>query len=141
VATSDGTALRLAEASIPSGGIPACRSKLRPHERVVGALLAGDAEAPLLVSSDGYVCRREMGAFPADRARRRALPLGPEARLAAVVCDAEQDGLILGSADGRITCVVSPSIPVSQRAGRGKQVVEGGWVGPVTMAAGIAGGR
>jgi len=141
VATSDGTALRLAEASIPSGGIPACRSKLRPHERVVGALLAGDAEAPLLVSSDGYVCRREMGAFPADRARRRALPLGPEARLAAVVCDAEQGGLILGSADGRITCVVSASIPVSQRAGRGKQVVEGGWAATVSMAAGIAGGR
>jgi DNA gyrase/topoisomerase IV subunit A len=135
IVTTEGTAVRLPEAAIPSGGILA--PKLRPHERVVGALLVDDASAPLLVSSDGYVCRRQMNDFAPDRSRRKALLLGPEARLAALVSDQELEQVALGSADGRVMCVALQGIPISERPVRGKRVVDGEWVGPVGMAAGI----
>ena len=69
IATNEGAAFRMPQGAIPSGGVLASRSKLRPHERVVGALLADDASAPLLISSDGYLCRRALSAFPPDQAR------------------------------------------------------------------------
>ncbi len=135
IVSNDGTAVRLPEAGIPPGGILALKPK--PHERVVGALLVDDASTPFLVSSDGYLCRREMSAFPADRSRRKALMLGPEAQLAALVSEKDLDRLILGSTERRVMCVTTQGIPISERAVRGKRVVDNEWAGPIGMAAGI----
>ncbi|MCC7077020.1 MAG: DNA topoisomerase 4 subunit A [Acidimicrobiia bacterium] len=121
--TSDGKAKRLEAADAVAStrsGVQVMR--LDDDARVVGAALVTDADALVLVSSDGHAVRVTAGDLPAQGRSAggvRAQRLAAEAVVVAAALAPDEAVLVCGTADGWVTSVDVAEIPVHARGAKG----------------------